>query len=67
MSYQHLKWASAFAWVLTVVTAGALAGVTSTTGIVALATLGLVPPCAVWFVWNPPAQTLSERINEARR
>lgn len=67
MSNDQLKWTSTLGWVLAVATLGVLAGVTSMTGLVTLAAFGLVPPCAVWFVWTPPAQTLSERISEARR
>jgi hypothetical protein len=67
MSNERVKWMSALGWVLAVATLGVLAGLTSMTGLVALAAFGLVPPCAVWFVLTPPAQTLSERISEARR
>jgi hypothetical protein len=28
---------------------------------------GLLPPLAILLLWNEPAQTLSESINDARR
>jgi hypothetical protein len=32
-----------------------------------LAGFGLLPPLAILLLWNEPAQTLSESINDARR
>ena len=32
-----------------------------------LAGFGLLPPLAILLLWNEPAQTMSERINDARR
>jgi hypothetical protein len=32
-----------------------------------LAVLGLVPPLAILLLWNEPAPTTSESINDARR
>ena len=32
-----------------------------------MATLGVLPPLALLFWWNEPAQTMSEVIDEARR
>jgi len=32
-----------------------------------LAGFGLLPPLAILFLWNEPAQTMSESINDARR
>jgi hypothetical protein len=32
-----------------------------------LAAFGLLPPLAILLLWNEPAQTMSERIREAKR
>jgi hypothetical protein len=34
---------------------------------IALAGFGLLPPLALLLLWNEPAQTMSESINEGRR
>lgn len=39
----------------------------STMGTILLAGLGLIPPLFVLLLWNDPAQTMSESINQARR
>jgi hypothetical protein len=67
MSYQHIKWTSALAWMMAVAAAGVVAGVSSATGLAALAAFGFVPPGAAWFIWQPPEMSLNERICEARR
>jgi hypothetical protein len=39
----------------------------STMGTILLGFLGLLPPLVMLMVWNDPAQTMSESIDEARR
>jgi hypothetical protein len=34
---------------------------------IALAAFALLPPLALLLLWNEPAQTMSESINEGRR
>jgi hypothetical protein len=56
------------AWVLiATVIAIALAGDISATKGLMLVGFGLLPPLAILFLWNEPAKTLSESINDARR
>jgi hypothetical protein len=53
-------------WVLTALVIATLVHPT-TMGAILLGSLGLLPPLVLLLVWNHPAQTMSERIDEARR
>jgi hypothetical protein len=53
--------------VVSVVVASLALGITSSGGLVALAVFGLLPPLAMWRLWNHPRQTMSESIREGRR
>jgi hypothetical protein len=44
-----------------------VAGVRSTGGLAALASLGLLPPLALMLLWNEPRETMSESIRGGRR
>jgi hypothetical protein len=56
------------AWVLiATVIAIALAVDMSWTKGLMLVGFGLLPPLAILLLWNEPAQTMSESINEERR
>lgn len=68
MSLQVIKMSASAAWVLiATVIAIALAVDMSWTKGLMLAGFGLLPPLAILFLWNEPAQTMSESINDARR
>jgi hypothetical protein len=67
MKSQHVKLALAAGWmVLAVVLVAALGYLRSPSDILMLAALALVPPAAMWFWWNDPAETISESIQAAR-
>ena len=66
MSLQLIKMSASAAWVLiATVVAIALAVDMSWTKGLMLAGFGLLPPLAILFLWNEPAQTMSESINVA--
>jgi len=63
----QIKVTLAAAWLLSAVTGGVLLTVSSPGGFTALAAVGLLPPLAMHLLWQDPAQTMSERIDESRR
>ena len=68
MSLQLIKRTASALWVLiaTVVAIALAADMSWTKGLM-LAGFGLLPPLAILLLWNEPAQTMSESINDARR
>lgn len=67
MSLPLIKISLSVGWVLiATVVAIAWADMSWTKGLM-LAGFGLLPPVAILLLWNEPAQTMSERINAARR
>ena len=62
MQLQSIKTTLASAWVLVVIVVGLAVGVESTTGLIALVTVGLLPPLGLLLLWNDPTPTLSESI-----
>jgi hypothetical protein len=68
MSLQRIKMSAAAAWVLiATIAAIALAVDMSWTKGLMIAGFGLLPPLALLLLWNEPAPTMSESINNARR
>ena len=67
MQLQSIKTTLASAWVLAVIVVGLAVGVESTTGLIALATVGLLPPLGVLLLWNDPTPSLSESIAKVLR
>jgi hypothetical protein len=67
MRLKQMKRAIAVVWVLLAAVVGIVAGVRSTGGLVALASLGLLPPLALMLLWNEPPETMSESIRGGRR
>ena len=67
MGFKQMKRAIAVVWVLLAAVIGIVAGVRSTGGLVALASLGLIPPLALMLLWNEPSETMSESIRGGRR
>ena len=66
MQLQRIKMIASGVWVLAVV-AIAMAFNLSGVGVAAAAALGFLPPLALLLLWNEPAKTMSEIINQARR
>ena len=68
MNLQRIKTSVAAMWVLiaTVIAIALAADMSWTKGLM-FAGFGLLPPLAILLLWNEPAQTMSERINDARR
>jgi hypothetical protein len=66
MTLQQIKMTLAAMWVL-IATVLAIAIEMSWARAVMLAGFGLLPPLAMLLLWNEPARTMSESINDARR
>jgi hypothetical protein len=66
MQLEHVKMTISGVWVLTALVIATLVPPT-TMGAILLGSLGLLPPLVLLLAWNHPAQTMSERIDEARR
>jgi len=68
MSLQLIKMSAAAAWVLiaTIAAIALVVDMSSTKGLM-LVGFGLLPPLALLLLWNEPAPTMSESINNARR
>jgi hypothetical protein len=68
MSLQQIKMSVSVVWVsIATVIAIAMAVDMSWTKGLMLAAFGLLPPLAMLLLWNEPARTMSERINDARQ
>ena len=66
MNLRRIKMTVSAAWLL-VATVIAIAVDMSWARGIAVAVFGLLPPLAILLLWNEPAQTMSESINEGRR
>ena len=68
MSLQQIKVSVSAGWVLiaTVIAIAMAVDMSWMKGLM-LAGFGLLPPLALLLLWNEPAQTMSERIDAARR
>jgi hypothetical protein len=68
MRLKNMKVIIAAAYVVMVVVAGLVSGVTSPSGWTVLTALALLPAGAMLTLWHDPAQqTMSESIQQARR
>ena len=67
MTLPQIKVLAVAAWVLAIGAVALLAGVTSTSGWLALAALAIVPPIVAMRFWKRPDQTMSQSIQEALR
>ncbi|MCL4813748.1 MAG: hypothetical protein KJ061_14745 [Vicinamibacteraceae bacterium] len=67
MKLQYIKLTLATVWALAAIVGALTAGVGSSGGWITAAALGLLPPLAMWRLWNDPPQTMSESIQQARR
>lgn len=66
MDLQHIKMTVSAAWILIALAITIITG-PSLLGGIFLAVFGLLPPLALLLLWNDPAKTMSESIDEARR
>ena len=66
MELHTIKRTIAAAWVVLILIVALMAQVTGPLQL-AIAALGLLPPLALLFLWNEPAQTMTQAIREARR
>lgn len=68
MSLQRIKMSVSAGWVLiaTVIAIAMAVDMSWMKGLM-IAGFGLLPPLAILLLWNEPAQTMSETINDARR
>jgi hypothetical protein len=66
MQLHHVKMTISGAWVLMALVLTIFVR-PSMMGAFLLGSLGLLPPLVMLLVWNHPAPTMSESINEARR
>jgi hypothetical protein len=66
MQLEHIKMTISGVWVLAALVI-AIVVRPSTMGAILLGSLGLLPPLLMLLLWNHPAQTMSESIDEARR
>ena len=67
MQLQSITTTVASAWVLLVIVVGLTAGVESTTGLIALVTVGLLPPLGVLLLWNDPTPTSNQSVTKVLR
>jgi hypothetical protein len=67
MQLESIKTVFASAWVLSVIVVGLAVGVETTTGLMALATVGLLPPLGLLMLWHDPTPTLSQNISKVLR
>jgi hypothetical protein len=54
-------------WILAAIALAAFGDGVPVIRLILLVGVGLVPPLVMLAFWNPPAQTLSESIRDARR
>ena len=66
MQLEHIKMTISGAWMVSALVI-AIVVHPPTMGAILLGSLGLFPPLLMLLLWNHPAQTMSESIDEARR
>lgn len=67
MQLRSIKAIVAMLWVAAVCAAAIAGSVQSVSGWTLLAGVAVVPPLVMMWLWNDPAQTMSESIQQARR
>ena len=67
MHLKNIKVTMAAAYVVMIVVAGLVSGLTSPSGWTALTALALLPAGAMLTMWHDPTPTMSEAIQQARR
>jgi hypothetical protein len=66
MSLQQIKISVSAVWIFVALVIAIAVDLSWTRGLM-IAGFGLLPPLAVLLLWNEPARTMSESINDARR
>ena len=66
MSLQYIKLSVSAVWIFVALVIAIAVDLSWTRGLM-IAGFGLLPPLALLFLWNEPARTMSESINDARR
>jgi len=66
MRLEHIKMLISGVWILSALLVAVIVQ-PSMRGVILLGSLGLLPPLVMLLVWNDPAQTMSESIDESRR
>ena len=66
MTLQRIKMAVSAVWVFIAMLIAIAVDMSWTRGVL-IASLGLLPPLAFLLLWNEPARTMSESINDARQ
>jgi hypothetical protein len=66
MQLEHIKMTISALWVVIALVI-AVVFRPSMMGTIFVGALGLLPPLLLMLLWNDPAQTMSESIDEARR
>jgi hypothetical protein len=67
MNLQRIKMSVSAVWMLLATLLAITLVDMSWTKALMVAGFGLLPPLAILLLWNEPAQTMSESINDARR
>ncbi|HTM04551.1 MAG TPA: hypothetical protein VL173_13665 [Vicinamibacterales bacterium] len=67
MHTDHVKVALMGSWIVAIGALGYLAGVTSFAAWAALTVISLAPPAVMARLWNKPAPSMSESIQDALR
>ena len=67
MQLRSIKAIVAMLWVSAVCAAAIAGSVQSVSGWTLLAVVAVVPPLVMMWLWDHPAQTMSESIQQARR
>jgi hypothetical protein len=67
MTKEDAKVALTGIWILAIVAIAYGGNTTSTSSWIALVSLTLIPPMAIWRFWNDPQGSMSESMQEARR
>jgi hypothetical protein len=67
MQLERIKWFAVGAWMISAIILALVLRDLNWQIWVAFIALAVLPPLALLFWWNEPAQTMSESISEARR
>jgi hypothetical protein len=65
MTLQRIKMTVSAVWVLIAMLIAMVVDMSWTRGLL-IASLGLLPPLALLLLWNEPARTMSQSIDDAR-
>jgi hypothetical protein len=66
MRLQNIKAGIALVWVAIAIAAGSRLEIDTGSARALFAILAVLPPVAMWWLWNDPRPTMSESIDQAR-